>query len=856
MIIPKLNIKMNDNLTVPNFDFMSLIDGHLLINGKKVYSKIETNASGINVIWHRFHEDGKEEKGFLKLFSHGLLGNGVVLYDNEKANFTADCIVKYDTEIEGIGKWLEFDMGFKIIEGNLHVFGELEGTEDLKKSTTIRFTINQDKEKHEVLHSSIEVDAESCSWGLSEWICAEFNFTLDYTSFSGDIYKYDCTKSDNRGEKYTIKGKVKDSEFINMLKMEISNQKTINYDIEHSLKAIEDAKLLIEEVNLSVEDLFTLPAPDMNNLHELSFSKLKALMLYAIDDGWRKWFGEKKPVVGPNETLRERDIELLENEDVQTFLNDKFAVGYLTQAFSKSTDKKIQDKFKKMANVNKKLGYFWKGNTDKCFSKYKGYNIASASLMDSAYTECVSGLQKYINDNPEGWAKKLYDYCTTEVTLIGLAMQSTLDGRNRLTHLTTMLHALDPIARINTTDKKKISYATSLYERVMDVRLNKIISNFTATGEEDFVEFLTEFFKQYFNSLLAEDKWGDEVRKAGKEDLAQLMEEYKVNDVNALVSAMGNIIADAVSILRDLKDIPLPKRLNKLAEKYPKVCKSFGRALAIGVYGYSIFASVQAFMNWNELKPQEKVQAVIDTLDVCVSIFNDMVKFKAAKTLTSAEKSIEELMKASGEIKDAVSLERATEIANKIGVKLDEGFADVSSPALARGGKAAGEALAEAEELAGTASRWTKFAKVTELFARGMTVVALGAACVVTGFQIAEDFSSGQPTAILVLDILQIVADSIAFLVEAGAGLLALLSVEVCSVIPVIGIVAAVAGIVIAIVALFVHRNPPPSPEEEFIDKYSKSFIDYLDLPSEEWLEKQKKIDQHLSGGNKSLVFA
>jgi hypothetical protein len=70
----------------------------------------------------------------------------------------------------------------------------------------------------------------------------------------------------------------------------------------------------------------------------------------------------------------------------------------------------------------------------------------------------------------------------------------------------------------------------------------------------------------------------------------------------------------------------------------------------------------------------------------------------------------------------------------------------------------------------------------------------------------------------------------------------------VASCIPVIGEVAAVVGIVIAIVSIFVHRDPPPSPAELMVENNCVPFVQGLSSPPQAWLDDQQKKDDHLNG--------
>ena len=872
MIIPKLSVEFqkspadNDDAGYP-INVLSLYNHQVIVDGFPA----ETHFEGDHYYWRRINEQSQEEHGVLKLFSHGLMGSGVITAEGRTLPFTANAMISYAFTVEQ-KTWINFEMGFVVDDkGQKHAFGKFtipndpKGSEMFNQKTTTVFSIIQDKDSHDVLHVHFDVDPTFCSYGFCSWIAGDFNFTLDYSRCKGEVYEFDVNASDYHGPKHDLTGIYTDSEFITELKSAVQEfyaNQCADGPVLKSVPAVFPPNLLkanalAAEINNSVEDLYTLPAPDMENLHELSFAKLKSLMLYAIDDNWRGWFGEKKPDVGPNGPLTQSDVDLLSDVAIKTFLTDRFAVGYLTQVFSQSEEENIKKMFEGLSGCGDKLNYFWKGSADQCFGGDKGYNLATSGLMDGTFVSCVPGFSKYLADNPAEWAKKLYDYCVQPFTLNGLALQNTLDGRKRLTHLCTMLHCLDHEARLDADEGKKITYATSLYCRVMDVRLNFVMSRFSPDHKEEGVAFLTEFFKQYFASILAGGKWQEDVLRAAKADLEELMKEYQVDNVNQLVNKLGDVIADTMDVFIKLKDLPLPQRINTWAQNHPKLSKALGRTMTVAFYGFSIMSTIMAFMDWGELKPEEKVQAVVDTVAVAVSIFSDVSKFAAASKLSTAQTSITEVMQAGDEITNAVKLESATRIAGRLGVKLDVQLARLGAPALGRAGQVAGEGLARAGSLAETAGKWLRFSRIAGAFATGMTILALGAACVSIGFEIANDLSTGQSVAMICLDIIEEVATGVAFLVEAGAGIAALAGATVCSVIPVIGIVAAVVGIVAAIVTLCIHRKQPPTPEEKFVTDHCLPFINGLDSPSSEWLETQKKVTDHLvKDTSPSLAFA
>jgi hypothetical protein len=228
-------------------------------------------------------------------------------------------------------------------------------------------------------------------------------------------------------------------------------------------------------------------------------------------------------------------------------------------------------------------------------------------------------------------------------------------------------------------------------------------------------------------------------------------------------------------------------------------------------------------------------------------MFNDFSKYMAAKTLTKAEASLDDLTAAVSNLGNFAEGNSVMRLADGTVSVVFGDFAAVDAPALARAGQVASEAMVKATNLTNAAAKWASISKVTIVVAKGFTLLAMAAACVCTGIQIANDFTTGQSTVLKVFDILEGVANGVAFLVEAGVGIAALCGAEVCSVIPVIGVVAAVVGVIIAIVTLFIHRKQPPTPEEKFVDDHCTSFIANKEVPDQDWINKQKGVDEHLN---------
>ena len=858
MLVPKLVLSPVNEGEVLAVKEIALVDHQILLDG----TAVETYREGKRYYWQRQNENQEVEEGVLNLFYHGLMGRGVVRTNGKVIAFKASALIDYELTVDN-EEWIHLEVGFTPDDGNWHAFGQFkvpgnnDKTQLINNSTTLTFVLAQDEQQRELLSVQFESSQMLCSHNVTPWICGDLLFSMNYSTITGHVSQYNPDDPGDRSKLHDVRGTYCDPTHIERLKNAVKAYAALNPAQGPALKSasakipesLMGAVALKGAVGLSVEELFTLPTPDMDNLHELSFAKLKNLMLYAIPDEQRQWYGENKPSVGPGLDLSDDDVAMLQNKDVNNFMLQKFNLGYLTQAFSKSDTPEIKRHFDDVEGYETKLNYFWKGTEDKCFAKDKGYSLASAAMTDSAFISCVPELKPYLENEPREWAGKLFNYCTTPFTLAGLALQNTLDGRKRLTQLCSILHALDPKDSVEIKSGDKVTYSTALYLKVTNFRLGEVMGNYTASDKQEYQEFLTEFMKQYIETMInGGGSWSSEIRAKANEEIQNLKNELQVDSVQALTDALETIIADSLDTLLDLGKLPVADRVNTFLKNNPKL-KNIARGMTLALYGLGAYLSIKTLFKWDTLETQEKVAAVAGTVDIVANVFNDVSKWMAVDKVASAESTVGELIEADQAITESLRGGETIEAVGKAVVEIDEEMASVKVPGLSKAGEVAGAAVAEAEGgVEAVSTVWTKISRVSDLFAKGMTIIAMGAACVCTAFEVAKDFETGQPTALKVFDILETVANGIAFLAEAGAGIAGLLGVEVCSVVPVIGVVAAVAGIVFAFVTMFIHRKPTKSPQEVYVEDNCIPFLKMLNDPPQKWLDDQKKLDNHLNG--------
>ncbi|NNL93581.1 MAG: hypothetical protein HKO66_15170, partial [Saprospiraceae bacterium] len=672
LAIPNYNlhhIEGNDSIT-KSINQFGILNGHCFING----DLIDTQSNSDTISWSR-EVDGQKEEGSIKLFSHKLIGRGHIKRGKVTASFMLGAMNVYKMDIgKGQDKWLNLKMGSKPDgNGSLHYMGYLEdpndpsNNEDLKENSTVIFS---EIKETGMLHASISFDLTYCSFGGSDYIEAEIDFSPNYMDFSGEIFKYDEEKDNNnyKGEKKDLVGSYIETTTVSSFKKQLTKKmktqpaQLVNLDLsgvsssDHIKNGAFTAMTEILDVSVLAGGL---NIPDQQLVQRSTFGKLKELMLVALankDEQTFSFFGQKKPVVGKNGDLSEKIAAIANDSKMSSFLTDKFAVGYLTQAFSASTDDKIKPKYDAVPNLEDKLSYFWKGKNESSFAADPQYNIATEKLQNYVYAENVPGLTDYIADGGEKWAKALYDYMTFPPTLEILALSNDLDNKRRLTHLCSILQALDSTGQIKNGDKL-ISYSTSLYSKVIERRLGDFGVKSKLSGKEEYTKFMTEYFKQYIASILdPTSSWSTEVRAEAKKDLDELRKVIGAKEIADLASEMKGIISNAASVIGKFKHGPLAKKINDWAKGYAaesvgkdravKIGKFMGNILAMGTYAFGFSQLIQAFFNWDKLTDPQRVSLVATTLNMGASIFNDIASWRSAKLVASADSKFSEIIKA------------------------------------------------------------------------------------------------------------------------------------------------------------------------------------------------------------------
>lgn len=879
-----------------DFHKIHVVGEHLLIDGTLVDCIINDRQ----VTWARALASGTTEYGRMTLWRKGLAcyANGVVERDGQIHNFTASsgCTYRMETlDEDGTPlQWYNIEVGFKVVkatnkDGNDQIvpFAQLlypegsglfedinmsagefddlepgdEGYSDapafysailgLREGELVNPDDDSDdplrypqKLKCDVTFRTVFLDyvSQTRKYGNAEII-----FSLDYHDISGTANVYDpLLMPDDDHQCHTIKGSLIDAAdykaTVALANTLVQTQNTKRASTSHNIVDLASQRLRAANKNagpeLTLTNLFTLPAPNNDQVQERAFDKAQQLMFYAIDDHDLALFGRSRPRVGPFEVLKEDDIELLKDENISDFLKNDFCTGYLTESYAQSDLKEIKDEIEKISNLKDKMSYFWSGSGETSFSNSVGYNLTMTHMVDRTFIDLTPGLKDYLNDNPTKWAKDLYEYCTQKEVLNGLALTNFMDGQKRITQLANTLHALDPRALLQTDDGRTISYATALHEQVVNLNLNQFIINFMQDGDIELESFLTESYKALFEGLINNPNFMGEATEAARADLEKLMKEMGTRNVDKLVADMSGIISSITVILSERTPLTLEQRLAKMQKLVEGSTSKKLFTLFMGVIGYggAIYSIVRTYMNWGHLDTYRRTAVIIQTVTVTAGIFSRTSLYAASKALTGIEVKATEMMKAGIKINTELERQSAIRICSKLTKKADISF---ELGVVEHGAAASSKDLQRLKSLEKSADRWKRTAKVSAKFAQGAIVLSLGAACVGMGFKIANDFKNGESGWVKAIDILQEVTLGFSFLAET---VILFRGASVARCIPYASAVMAVAGLILCIVDLFIKRKKPKSEAEKFIEDRSKPFVDNLDMPKEDWQEPSRDL--------------
>ncbi|KAI1435344.1 hypothetical protein GGR50DRAFT_687065 [Xylaria sp. CBS 124048] len=666
----------------------------------------------------------------------------------------------------------------------------------------------------------------------------QMTFTLDvnYHSFSGYFFEYDPSKRGYKGDRHLITGTLVDSSAAEQGRAKISS-----------------AYASISNPSMPVGMSEKLePAPVTHNLLLLKDPSIKDLMTFS---------GYDERDYGPAFICR--------------------YVGKTQKYAPKFTEKEI-----------KNLWYWFEGNGKNSLSQSEEYNdinrLSSRSAMLTLYDK---NLEPYLTNNPDKWADDLCDQLLGDRHQMMVFINNPIpDGNNVVNKQCNILDALSASA-----DRAK-----KYFDGFMDFAWQQGAQTADIEGGDQDQEYL--WIYDAMNQLVVAILEGsadisDEVRQALMEDIndfeianglnqqldaeqraAAILEKTSIftRELAGWMSSIGKGLAAAFGGTALFKWAG--QAFDSVAAKYSNLLpgvdklKGLSSLCMVGVSLATAAVSIWGLVNnWNSMSDAGRATVIIQVVGMAVDAAGKAVDaFKSFKSKPSSTPTDEINTEALNDsLSDVVTnnTEKVGDLAQTIAG--DEEYRTAMGEGLHGDGTMAQSNPEESwnEKLTDPAADvppgYEEAAKKFNLSGNILKVlnVILGIGLVMAmSFSLAHDWSSMNDTG-KALGVLNIVVQGLTVLLDIidlgeAVGLYAVTGTMSVA-LPILGAVLAVIGIVLMVVqffiSLFVARQEPPDPIQDFVDDVGHALIKNFDEAPDPQL--QYSISQTQVQGGDTPVF-
>ncbi|UOE86914.1 hypothetical protein [Vibrio splendidus] len=866
----KGNVDFETTCHESGFKKIAFINGKLYIDNKPIRSVVHDQK----VCWVQTI-NSKEQIGYIDLSpikskAKASLHNGGIYFNDVKHKFVVNSYCNYSINIEGEDTpWHDFNFCWESDENGDHnevgYLGNIEpenNSLELKNSTEIVFTTVD----------SNDVDG----WGhphMSSVLCAEIQlsniycelkndkkyaiiyFSPDYMNITGFISEYKFDSPDQIGKRKKVSGEYKDfvQEIPSTENTELlseSSQSSLISSVNLLFSSIEDES----EPELTVGSLYDLDTPEPSQVQHTSFNRVTNLIKYSSKEA-QILFGITPPSVGTGRDLTQADVDLLKEPKTSEFFDKKLSVAYVSEALHASTDKTISNAYKPLDNFDSKMGYFWSGDGATSLSKSTEFNTLISKINDEVFLEKTKGLQAYKEDT-RNWAEELYNKCCFPPVLAGLCK-----NKEQLSALCSKLHALDPTIQFVDDENKNVSYATALKNRVLKRQLTAQFEKVVNSDEYEIAQFLISYMEAFFDDLLTGDSWQGPLRDHAIKELKELQLEYKFDSMEEFVARLSDDLPNYMSLFaRCLVEANGGTTLAKINDaqrnffnrldrgKWPergigKLLKKVPQLFVAATTVFSILKITECFLDFDRLTDMEKVELISGTVVLSGTLFAEGAAWTAATRISSMEAKLNDVLEAGVVINNEMQAAKINHIIDVFAI--EDGIIEI--PGALVGAEYASETYKSATRTAASVERWQKVANISKTAIKVVGIAALSFGCFMAGMACYHDFVNGQPLVVKVFDIMQACTDTLCLVIEITS-----FFVEI----PLLGAVVAVAGILVTLVNLFIPRKKPLTPVEVYIRDTSIPFVESLDMPTEEWLDKNNSNNKESTLMERSLVLA
>lgn len=889
MFQTNMKIRYKDTADAALLNRAAGFDNIISVSGQNVFygdSAADTVMNGNALYWEH-----NGEEGCLWLYHNGLCGHGYVIQDGHKYEVDAqsDDAVFPLTYVNGEGLTVTADLhagtrnhpstGGFVIYGALYYNGEkvfesyecdengnmkagqidngfLRSTFDGHLRFLITLSPLWDALGADTVHSFIGTDFNIYSGTI--------DISPDYSCISGGAIAEQATQF-VEGVMVTTKGR--EYKLLTGKKL-FAQLKAVDKSEDSSARVDELQKKFSAFGNapMSITELFTLPAPDMYAANQKAVEVLYYLTIAYVADQtyncggqdipWSNWFGMTKETAETRvKDIDYRILDLIEkngDQRVKDFLLS-YAKATLSNSYVSSPDTTLQDALsgaksrlkgdKSYCSLPSLVSYYLQGDGEQGLSKDPGYCIAMEEINRYVYAKLTPNLLKYMESSPGEWAKKLYDQCCANLQMLKLTVLTGSKGSTEISHKTMMLNLLDHIKHdgiITNADgvSTPITYGAAIYAKVFNYQLSELADmlgeGYLDPKSANYIEMMKHIYGVFYAELqkTESDYFTKDILNAFQKemkDFADLTQELFIQTCLEMTEAGINMISHGSTLTA-----VIPKLKNLSAKPWGATC---GTVVSIIMYAASLASLSTVFMNWNKATGLEKAEAILICVQSVANIAVSGVKFASIRTLVNGNASPAEKINAALRLKFD-----GEEMSNIKGLAKVGEFENIEEFGMETGSRYGAELGADAAQ---NISKFTKFFRVAEAFVRALNVLLMGFIVVISSIEIAKEIATGGWNVSAVMEVLSTACFAATMVIDAVVLVGEIVFSATFSVLPVVGAVTALCGLVFQIVAMFTRK--PKNPVVEFIRNVIVSFLNTLDIPSKEWVETQKSSTDQIN---------
>lgn len=649
---------------------------------------------------------------------------------------------------------------------------------------------------------------------------------------------YDVTLADDLMSMYGSAWHSEEASFIESASMRVSGsyvmserERQIRRQIHSAGEAMptvfDDQRItyLNEKTPLYVESLFMVPMPNVEAVNTNFSSYLHNLMLYYIDDDQITYIGNPdRPHIGSDITQEMVDF-VDANPDVKTLLVGHYYEACLSSILA-AGDYEYSYLIKDIEFHKERLDGYYNGHEATSFCNEPAYQKLTDRLYGMVYFQSIPEIKPYLSEAKK-WAFQVHDYALYEELARLMLDEYTHDIQSRLQHLVILLNYLYPdkcIQMVNPQNSplcmsdhdEPTVYLTSLGSDLYYHLLNRCVMNKTMTDTMTDIVMNEDQRHQYYGlaaKQLIKRIYGEQTLTPELQDLKNAIDEALKNKIITVPEDYYPYIAAALLEFEiwvsGEMDRTIFQCLDDFYKTHPKIRIGIRVAALMLTQGLMIWNSISTFVNWDEMSSSQQASAVLSFSYSIVDIFNNGYEAYGnwCKNSTSIEAMSEFSSSSSGSVKGTQALK-----SQELDVMTNEG-------------KGFWERVMKSSE---------EMPKMMKFCGGLMSAFAFSVCVCDIVSDVAKYGYAGWLTA---FNVINGIVNGIAMVATIGFAFISTFlptiigSFAFVSLLPGIGWICTIAGILISFITYFIRRYGTKSLEQKYLEENCVPFVKQLVIP-------------------------